>query len=313
MSFKPMQQSRPTGEYEDTRNMPTPRAGSRKARISLIVDMGVQDREDFEDEKTGELKPQKPCHQVAVYADLVADIVDYGGDIGKAQYRLCLNKSFMGKVVGINFTVGPPKDAKGNIVSGKPWCLHPANALTKLAKVTGNEEIANDDSKNPKSLDISLLLDEPFMAQVEVKKTEDKNGKKDKEGEVIVYTNVNYRGPAEVPEDDDGQPLPVPELTNAARCVTFTNATVEDVKFIRAGMIKQIKLANNYAGSAMEKAILAYEAKNAGSGDDEDGEDEQAKAPAAKPKKAAEPKEAAKPKAKPAKAPVEDDDEDAPF
>jgi hypothetical protein len=307
MAFKPIKQDRPqTGDFED-RNQPVPRSGSRKARISLIVDMGVQDREDFEDEKTGEKKPQKPCQQVAVYADLVADNVDYGGNIGKQQYRLCLNKSFMGKITGVNFVTGPAKDAKGNILKDKPWCLHPQNALTKLAKVTGLEHIIHDTDK-PESLDISLLLNQPFMANVEVKETPHKEGKKDKDGNLIVYRNVNYKGPAPVPEDDDGEPMPIADLKQTPRCITFDNATVEDIQFIRAGLLKQIKLANNYVGSQMQKAIEAYEAANGGASGNDDGEEQQEEAP-----KTAAPKKPAAPKAKPKSAPVEEEDEDTPF
>lgn len=311
-SFKPMQTGRKEGgDFEDFKNLPVPKSGSRKARVSLIVDMGVQEREDYEDPKTKEVKKQKPCQQVAAYADLVADKVDYGGNIGEAQYRLCLNKTFQGKVVGINFQTVAPKDADGNLLKGKPWGLHPANALTKLAKAVDKEEITYE-GKHPESLDISLLLNEPFMAQVEVKETPHKEGKKDKDGNLIVYKNVNYKGPAPVPtlEDEDGEekPMPVAKLMQPARCITFDSATVDDIKYIRAGLIKQIKLALNYAGSAMQKAIEEYESANGGSGDGEEEQEE--KKPAAKP--AAKPK--AEAKTKPAKAPaVAEEEEDLPF
>ena len=71
------------------------KAGSRKARISLIVDLESKNREDFEEKKTGEKRPQKPCQQIAVFADLVADTVDYEREIGKQHYRLLLNKSLL--------------------------------------------------------------------------------------------------------------------------------------------------------------------------------------------------------------------------
>lgn len=299
MAFKPKSNGNGNGgnggEFIDYKNMPVPKAGSRKARISLIVDLGVQEREDFEDPNTKELKPQKPAHQVAVFADLVNDVVDYGGDIGKAQYRLLLNKSFMGDVTGINFNTVPPRDADGKKIDGKPWTLHPANLLTKLAKVVDKEEITVD-GKHKESLDISLLLDAPFMAQVEVKITE--TDKEDKDGNKIVYKNVNYKGAAPVPmqEDEDGneEPMPIAELKQKARCITFDEATVEDIKFIRGNLLKKIKLANNYAGSQIEKAIQAFEAQKGGAddGDQDRGEEDE---PAQKPAKEA------KPKAKPAK------------
>lgn len=316
MAFKPQSSQRAAGAgtFDETRNYPTPRAGSRKARVSLIIDLGEQNREDFEDPNTKELKPQKPCQQVAVFADLVADVVDYGGQLGEQQYRLLLNKSFQGKVQGINFTTTPPKDAKGNTIQGKPWGLHPANLLTKLAKAVGMPEIAVDDRNNPSSLDISLLLNQPFMAQVEVKETEDKNGKKDKDGNVIVYKNVNFKGAAEVPLDDDDNPIPVAKLRQAPRCVTFENATVEDIQFIRSNLIAMIKQANNYAGSAMQKAIEAFEAKKAAeapAGNDEQEEQEEEEQEAPKPAK----KTAAKStkKTAPVPVPTDDGDEDVPF
>ena len=104
-SFKPKNANAPsTGGDGLPRNFPTPKAGSRRARVSLIVDLGTQEREPFNAGKPDE-KPQKPCQQVAVFADLVADTVDYGGDIGKAHYRLMLNGSFGGVLKGINFDV----------------------------------------------------------------------------------------------------------------------------------------------------------------------------------------------------------------
>lgn len=314
MAFKPKNagNGEPRGGDFEPRNLPTPKEGNRKARVSLIIDIGTQERDDFEDPVTKETKPQKPCQQVIVFADLVNDVVDYGGKIGKQQYRLMLNKSYQGVPAGINFTTTAPKDAKGNTIEGKPWGLHPRNALTILAKAVGKEEITYE-GKHAESLDISLLLDEPFMANVEVKKTPHKDSKKDKDGNLIVYTNVNYKGATPVPtvEDDDGNetPMPVAKLTQPARCITFDSATEEDIQFIRPSIIKLIKQANDYAGSQMQAAIEAYEAKNASSGSDGDDEQEQEEAPKAKSKA----KETAKPKAKPKAAPDDDLEDDVPF
>jgi hypothetical protein len=301
--FKPMNAEGPKNSGNgESRNFPVPRAGQRKARLSLIVDLGIQEREDFEDPNTKELKPQKPCQQLAVFADLTHDTVDYGGTIGKQHYRMMLNKSFMGDVVGVNFAATPPKDAKGNLIAGKKWGFHPANMLTKLAKAMGKEEVIE-------SMDVEQLLDIPFMCQTEVKITDDKNGKKDADGKLIQYKNVNFKGAAPVVEDDDGNVQEVNELAEPARCITFDNAKTEDIKFIRGSLIKQIKLATNYANSKMQAAIEEYEAQQGATGGDEGEEQEQEEAPAAKPvaKKTA----AAK---KPVKPPVDDDsDDDVPF
>ena len=183
MAFKPKQKNTTTTSTFEPRNFPVPKGGARKARVSLIVDLGTQIREPYEDQDGKRVEP-KPCQQVAVFADLVADTVDYGGEIGKQHYRLMLNKSFAGVVQGINFAFVPPKDAKGNLLEGKPWTLHPANLLTKLAKAVGKPEVATTG-------DIEQLLGEAFIAEVEVNESEDKNGKKDNDGNIIVYRNVN--------------------------------------------------------------------------------------------------------------------------
>lgn len=297
MAFKPANSGSTGGDREfEPRNFPTPKHGLRPARISLIVDLGIQKREDFEEED-GTKKPQKPCHQIAVFADLPKDVVDYGGDIGKKQYRLLLNKQFKGVVQGINFVTGPAKDGEGNVVRDKPWCLHPANLLTKLAKAIGKPELAHE--KKGVGLDIEPMMGEPFMADVEVKKTEHKEGKKDSNGNVIVYTNVNFKAAAPVPED-----YPIGDLEVEAKIIAFDSATKADIQLIRSNLLKQIKLAENYAGSQMQKAVEAWEAEQGESEDEEQEEPSKPEPKADKPK----------PKAKvPPKAPVEDMEDDVPF
>jgi len=293
MSFKPKNSNAPRSNNsgENTGLFPVPKGGSRKARVSLIVDLGEQNRPDFEDEKTGETKPQKPCQQVAIFADLVNDTVDYGGTIGKQHYRLLLNKTFAGEITGINFMFVPPKDAKGKIIEGKEWSIHPANLLTKLAKATGKHDVVT-------SGDIEELLNAPFMAQVEVKEKD--SGKTNDAGEPIIYRNVNYKGCSEVPLDDDDQPMQVAELNTPAKCITFQNAKADDIKFIRKKLIDMIKLANDYSGSNMEKAIKEYEAQQ-NSDAPEEAEEE-------KPKPT---KPAAKKPAKKEPEPTEDDGDDS--
>jgi hypothetical protein len=310
MAFKPAAKANQTVREDFEPGLhPVPRAGSRRARVSLIIDLGTQERDpiykDAKDQIVDADTPgairqdQNPCQQVVVFADLVNDVVDYGGSIGERQYRLLLNKTFSGKITGINFTVGPPKDAKGKLIEGKPWGFHPANLLTKLAKAVGKDYITQDVRDDPRSLDISLLLNEPFLANVEVKETE-----KEKDGKKIVYKNVNYKGAVPVPLDKNNNPEDLDELTATPLCITFDNARKEDITFIRKGIRDRIKLAENYAGSKMQEAIEAFEAEQAA-----DAGDETAKvaAPASAPKPAAK----AKPKAAPAPAPAEE--EESPF
>jgi hypothetical protein len=140
-----------------------------------------------------------------------------------------------------------------------------------------------------------------------VKKTEDKNGKKDSKGNVIVYTNVNFKAASKVPtiEDDNGNDvkLKVAPLVQPARCIQFDNATKEDVQFIRANLRKQIKLAANYAGSAMQKAIEAYEAEQDAKSDKTEPDDDTP----------AHPEEKTKPKNNPKPVAKEDQGDDSPF
>jgi len=199
------------GNFEQ-RNFPTPKAGARRARVSLIVDLGTQDREPiWVDPDTGkavkegtdgaELKELKPTQQIAIFADLVNDVVDYGGDIGEAQYRLMLNKSFKGNIQGINLQKMPPTDNKGNIIQGKSWNFHINSILSKLGKaveIDGFGEDGNDD--------VEVLLGKQFFADVEVKETN--SGKQDKDGNDIIYKNVNFKNAnkvaAEIKTDEDG-------------------------------------------------------------------------------------------------------------
>lgn len=254
MSLKPKSASRTGGGDYEPRNYPEPKPGARRARVSLIVQLGTQEREDFDAGKPT-AKPQKPAEQIAIFADLVNDVVDYGGDIGEAQYRLPLNGTFKGVFKGINFYPVPPKDGDGNTIKGKEWGLHDNSIITKLAKAVGKPEVQWD-------MDVSELLDEQFMATVEVKKVP--SGKEDDDGNEIVYTNVNYKGAAMVApviNDETGdESIPTfAKLRQKARCITFENATVEDIKILRSNLIKIIKLAEEYPGSNIQKAIEAFE------------------------------------------------------
>lgn len=249
-SFKPKNANATSQVRDDNFNAPVPRGGSRKARVSLIVDLGIQARDDFEDPITKELKPQKPCQQVVMFADLTSDVVDYGA-IGKAPYRLMLNGVFDRKIKGINFTATAPKDAKGNIMQGKPWGFHPASLLTKVAKAVKKPEVIT-------SMDITQLLDIPLMVTVDV--SEKASGKMNAKGEEIIYKNVNYKGCSEVPLDDNDEPIVVAPLQCKPMCITFDDVQPNQIKFIRKNVLELIKQATNFEGSQMQKAIELFEA-----------------------------------------------------
>lgn len=271
---------------------PTPKGGNRKGRVSLIIDLGTQQRKDFEDPVTKEIKPQKPAQQIAVFVDLTHDVVDYGGELGKQPFRLMLNKSFNGELEGINFAAVPPRDAKGQMIEGKKWTYHPASVLTKLAKAASVTKILDGSD-----LTVTQLLDKTVMVEVEVKETESKD-KKDDTGNPVKYTNVNFKGVSSIPLDDDDNPVPVNECLTTPRIVSFKDATVDDIRFIRRDVLRKIKAADNYVGSAMQKAVDAYEAQS-------DSSQEQKEETAQKPAKVkAAPKEVAT---------VDVGDDDSPF
>jgi len=290
------------GNFEN-RNFPVPKAGARRARVSLIVDLGTQKRDPIfqgpdgklckEDAEGAVKKEQKPAHQVAIFADLVNDVVDYGGDIGKAQYRLLLNKSFKGDIQGINFYHCPPMDNKGNIIEGKKWSYHAQSLLTKLGDAIGLENFGIQDETD----DVELLLNGQFIAEVDVKETN--SGKQDKDGNDIVYKNVNFKKPAKVPpemkEDENGNEVEViptfAKLTQTPLIIGFDTISEDNVKFLRADIRKKIKQAEEYnteEGAHAKAIIEAYEAK-IGDKTEAAKADKESK-PAAKPKTPAKPK-----------------------
>lgn len=275
MSFKPKMPQGGSGNgagagnpIAGAKNFPVPKSGLRPARIFSIIDVGNQNRPDFE-EKDGTKKPQQPCDQLVIIAHLVNDEGDYGGTIGVQPISIMLNKNFKGDITGINFTTVPAKDGSGKVLWDQPQTFHPASMLTKLAKATGTEEIIvmTGDAGG----DVSRLLGKALMIEVEVKETVAKNGKVDKDGNPVVYKNVNFKGVSKVPpvfdEDGNEKPMNVKPLKLKPRCITFDGATEEDIGFIRRDVLRMIKLANNYAGSAMEAAIQAYEAKHGSVGE----------------------------------------------
>jgi hypothetical protein len=296
---------------------PVPKGGARRARVSLIVDIGTQEREDSYKTADGKLcnfdtpgaiaTPQNPAKQVVVFADLVNDTVDYGGDIGKAHYRLLLNGTFNGILKGVvHATSTPPKDAKGNTIKGGVWTMHPNNLLSKLAKATNMDEVIVNGA-------INRLLNKQFMAQVDV--NEKPSGKMDAEGNEIIYKNVNFKGASQVAavetgeEDENGNMIEaIPEFNQLkvpAMCITFANAKKEHIKYIRPNIIKLIKLAIDYPKSNIRVAIEEFEAERNAAQNDDDGDEAPSEAP----------KPAAKPKPVKEKAPVVQDaaDNNAPF
>lgn len=231
---------------------PVPDAGNQSARVSLIVDVGTQERDAFEDKETGQTKEQKPVQQVVVFVDLVDQIVNYGGDIGEKQYRLLLNGVYDRKITGINFTAVPPRDADGNMVQGKLWTFHTNSLLTRLAKATGNDHILGQSPAD--NMDISALLGCGLYVDVQVKSTPDKNGKKDKDGNVIVYHNVKCAGVSKLPLVK-GKPVEVEELQCTPMILNHDNITEETLPFIRGNVLEMMRKAPEWEGSNLQKLV----------------------------------------------------------
>lgn len=223
-----------------------------------------------------QVRQPKDRQEIAVFADLVGNIVDYGDEIGKKPFRVMLNKSWKGEIRGLGLTVVPPQ-------SGNVWTFAASSMLTELAKVTRQNTITDGSVKNDLN-NIGLILGKSLM--VDIVKVED--GDK-------VYVNV--KGISSVPSAL--AKMIDYSLVNPVG-ISFDDVTVESLKAagIRGNVIKKIKQANNYQGSKMQKAIEEYEALNRG---------ENVQAPQEQPKQP-------NPQAVPATAPADlDDPEQLPF
>lgn len=236
---------------------------SLPARISMIVDVGTQERPNFEEEyEKGKEKhesalkwetnpavlieregkqfisiPQKPNRQVVIFADLVSEKVDYGAPVGEKQYRLMLNKSFKSAITGTPLTVMQARDDKGNVIEGSPKTFHTRSLLNQLGKACGVSFVKNGN-------DIRELANKPFACTVESKKAKQGDG---------VFTNFKSATPMM-------EGVPVAELDEPCQLITFEEATVDQVKTLRKSIIEMIKKSNDYEGSQIEKAIKEMEA-----------------------------------------------------
>lgn len=237
------------------------------ARISLIVDLGQQERENFEEEYKGDSKqeealkreknpailverdgktyfsnPQTPVRQVAIFADLMTEKVDFGEKIGEKPYRIMLNKSFQGNISGTALTVMKSRDKDGKTIEDSPKTFHVRSLLSKLGKACGVNFVKNGN-------DIRALASQAFAATVENKKA--------KSGDAV-YTNFRDASPLM-------EGVVVPEMETECQLITFEDATKEQIQFLWSNVIKTIKKSGDYAGSQIEKAIQEYEADKAAS------------------------------------------------
>ncbi|MGB4896909.1 MAG: hypothetical protein WBP57_00625 [Ignavibacteria bacterium] len=111
-----------------------------------------------------QVRQPKDRQEVAVFADLVGNVIDYGGEIGQKPYRALLNKTWKGEIRGLGLAVVPPQK------QGGVWTFAPNSMLTELAKVTRQNTITDGTVKNDLN-NIGLILGKSLM--VDVVKTED--------------------------------------------------------------------------------------------------------------------------------------------
>ena len=205
---------------------------------------GMLKKSDFEKVKITEqggkfvvnaqVRQPKDRQEIAVFADLVGNVIDYGGEIGKKPFRVMLNKTWKGEIRGLGLAVVPPQK------QGGVWTFAPNSMLTELAKVTRQTTITDGTVKNDLN-NIGLILGKSLM--VDVVKTED--------GDKIY---VNVKGISSVPSAL--AKMIDYSLVNPVG-ISFDDVTAESLKAagIRGSIIKKIKQANNYQGSKMQKAI----------------------------------------------------------
>jgi len=262
MAIKPKQKPQ---QSTNTFLYPEPKkAGTQFGRVSLLIDLGTQERENFVDvynennddhkkwlekgwativegdgKRTGKTcisKKLQPTETYAVFVDLVSSTVDYGGDIGEKHYRYMLNPVYQGDVKGFPLSCAPAKKA------GELPTFQPNSVFYELALACGQHGVIGKGTPE-ENTDIELLLDKPLLINITV----DKNVVGDR-----TYVNVKHKGLTEIMEGMD-----VPQLLTTAQAITFDNATVESVKFIRKDVREKITHAIDFKGSNMEKAFIA--------------------------------------------------------
>jgi len=262
MAIKPKQKPQ-----QSTNNFlyPEPKkAGTQYGRVSLLVDLGTQERENFVDVynennddhkkwlekgwativegegkragKTCISKKLQPTESYAVFVDLVSSTVDYGGDIGEKHYRYMLNPVYQGDVKGFPLSCAPAKKA------GELPTFQSNSVFYELALACGQQGVIGKGTPE-ENTDIELLLGKPLLINITV----DRNIVGDR-----TYVNVRHKGLTEIMEGMD-----VPELITPAMAITFDNATAESVKFIRKDVREKITHALDFTGSNMEKAFIA--------------------------------------------------------
>lgn len=208
----------------------------------------------------------KDAQEVAYIADCVDTYVEYIEGEPEKQYRVTFNQRDFttGKLKGYALSVVPPKG------KSKDWTYAPNSFHHKLAKATYVDLVDEDN-------DVSSMLDKPFGIQIT----------KNKEG-YPKFTPVALRK-----KDLDD----VPELDCEPLCITFDEATLEQIQELKPNklLVEKIQSALDYKGSAMEEALEEYlksfKSKKKAKDEDQDEEEESPKKSKLKRKAKEEPEE----------------------
>lgn len=196
----------------------------------------------------------KKYQELAMFADLTENIVDYGGTIGEKPFRIMLNRRWNKQVQG--FVLKPTKPEK----DGQPWTIKGNTKLAELAKATGHKELLECELRDA---DWTEMAGEAFNITIE------------KAGDDDQFVNV---GKCVTLKKRKGELEEVAELENDCIVLLMDDVTVEELEaaFLRKEIVDKIKQATDYQGSAMQKAIVELEKrKKAKAEEDKEDDDNQ--------------------------------------
>lgn len=199
---------------------------------------------------------EREYQELAMFADLTENPVDYGAEIGTKAFRTMLNRRWMGEVNGFQLKKSKPAQKDG------VWTIKGNTKLAELASATGHKDLLECDLEDA---DWSEMLGEAFNITIE------------KSGDEGQYLNI---GKCVALKKKKGVLEEVEDLEQEAILITFDDVTVEELEkaHIRGDIIKKIKKASDYKGSQMQKAIEEFEARQKAKAKDSKGSDSDADA-----------------------------------
>lgn len=206
---------------------------------------------------------------LVIMADLVDNIVDYGGDIGEKPYRIMLNRVWDKKIYGFPLKKVPPA------TEGGTWTVKGNSKLAELANATDNKHLLEVDLEDANWFELAGA-----GMNISI-------GKKGADNQ---YINIG-KCVGLKKNRKTGAVEEIGDLLQEPTVIMFDDVTVEELEeaHLRYDVIKLIKSAQNYEGSMMQEALEEYEerqkakakakakAKDTETNDDEgndDGDDE---------------------------------------